>query len=89
MNMAAAHQAATEEAAGAGLVRFGLIVTVTTTDATSLARASRAVTSLVGSARLKLRVALGNQAVAFAAGLPLGVVLPEHTMLPTSLRDVL
>lgn len=85
----AAHQAATEEAAGAGLVRFGLIVTVTTTDAASLARAARAVTSSVGSARLKLRVALGNQAVAFAAGLPLGVVLPEHTMLPTSVRDAL
>ena len=89
MNMAAANQAAAEEAAGAGLVRFGLIVTVSTTDAKRLPKAARAVTSLVGSARLKLRPALGNQAVVFAAGLPLGVVLPEHTMLPTSFRDAL
>ena len=88
-DLAAANQAAVEEAAGAGLVRFGLIVTVTTTDPARLAKAARAVTSLVGSARLKLRVALGQQAVAFAAGLPLGVVLSEHTMLPTSVRDAL
>jgi hypothetical protein len=88
-DMAAAKQAAVEEAAGAGLVRFGMIVTVTTTDPERLAKATRAVTSLVGSARLKLRVALGNQAVAFAAGLPLGVVLPEHTLLPTAVRDFL
>jgi hypothetical protein len=89
MNLAAAQQAATEEASGAGLVRFGVIVTISCTDPDQLPRAVRAVTSLIGSARLKLRPALGNQAVAFAAGLPLGVVLPEHTLLPTSWRDAL
>lgn len=85
----AAQQSADEEAAGAGLVRFGIIVTVTVLDRDRLAKASRAVMSLVGSARLKLRVALGNQSVGFAAGLPLGVVLPEHTLLPSSVRDFL
>lgn len=83
----AARQAAEEEASGAGLVRFGLLVTISTTDPEQLPRAVRATTSLVGSARLKLRPALGNQAVAFAASLPLGVVLPEHTFLPTAVRD--
>lgn len=88
-SLAAARQAAREEAAGAGLVRFGIIVTVTTTDPATLPQAVRAVTFLVGPARLRLRPALCNQAVAFTAGLPLGVVLPEHTALPTHVRDAL
>ncbi|WP_298461178.1 SCO6880 family protein [uncultured Cellulomonas sp.] len=88
-NEKAARQAAREEAAGAGLIRFGMIVTVSCTDAQQLPKAVRAATALFGSARLKMRPALGNQAVAFAAGLPLGVVLPEHTILPTALRDAL
>jgi len=79
--LAAAEKAAQEEAQGAGLVRFGIIVTATVTDEAMLARAA--------STKLRLRLARYNQAASFAAGLPLGLVLPAHLALPEWARDTL
>ncbi|WP_340290873.1 SCO6880 family protein [Aquipuribacter hungaricus] len=87
--LAYAHKAGEEEAQGAGLVRFGVIVTVTCAAQADFPRLERLVPSLGNQARLRLRPALGNQAVAFQAALPLGLVLPEHSMLPAQLRDYL
>jgi len=68
-----------EEAQGAGLVRFGMIVTATTRRPDKL---DELVTTVEGrgrsSSRIRLRRAWATQASSFAAGLPLGIVLPEQ-----------
>lgn len=69
----AATQMATEEASGAALVDFGVVVTATCTDDTSLPDTSAAVSVLASSSRLMMRCAYGMQDSAFAVGLPLGV----------------
>lgn len=82
-----ANKAAEEEAAGAGLTRFGMIVTTTCRTDAEFPRLEKVIPSLTNQARLKIREAIWNQDVAFLAGLPLGVVLPEHMTLPDQIRD--
>ena len=84
-----AQATASEEATGAGLVNFGLIVTATTTDPALEPDARAAVDSLTAAARLRMRPAYGSQDTTFAAGLPLGLVLPRHLRLPTEVREAL
>lgn len=81
-DLAAAQQSAEEEAAGAGLVGFGMLVSATVTDPALLARARQTVERrLAGPARIELRPCYGFQAAAFAATLPTGIVLPRHTLI--------
>ncbi|WP_159796678.1 SCO6880 family protein [Puerhibacterium puerhi] len=87
LRKAYATKAAEEEAKGAGLVRFGVLVTVTCARSDEFPRLDKVIPSLGNQARLRLRPALGNQAVAFQAALPLGVVLPEHSIIPTQVRE--
>jgi hypothetical protein len=91
LNLQAADQATKEDARGAGLVRFGMIVTATVdarqSDAVALAEA--AVEGLATASRIVLRKAWRTQATAFLAGLPLGIILPAHLKLPAEFRDVL
>lgn len=84
-----AAQTAHEEAQGAGLVNFGMVVTATVTDHERLTDAVAAVEQTSGSARVLLRRAYGTQDTAFAASLPLGLVLPAHSMVPTEIREAL
>lgn len=89
-----ANAVAAEEATGAGLVDFGLLVTATVLNdgvdtAQRVAEARAAVDGLAASARLMLRPAYGSQDVAFAAALPLGLVLPLHLQVPAIVREVL
>lgn len=83
---ASAAKTAAEEAQGAGLERFGMIVTVSTRTAEELKLWDRKVPSLLTPAKLRVRSALANQAVTFQAGLPLGLVLSDHMMIPESIR---
>lgn len=93
-NVRAAERTAEEEAAGAGLTRFGAVVTITVpggagehrTDA--LREIEAVVQSLGQAARIRLRKPHGSQAAAFIAGLPLGLVLPAHSNVPEILRDM-
>ena len=87
----AAQLTAAEEAAGAGLLNFGLIVTATSTatDHSRVMDARAAVDSLTAAARLRMRPAFGSQDTAFVAALPLGVVLPRHLRVPNELRESL
>ena len=85
----AAEKAAQEEAQGAGLVRFGIIVTATVTDEAALPRAASTISMLTAPTKLRLRLARYTQAASFAAGLPLGLVLPAHLALPEWARDTL
>lgn len=73
---ARAVRAATQEARGAGLVQFAMYVTTTVTDRDDLDDACREVERAAGDSKLKLRVARGGQAAAFAAGLPVGLYPP-------------
>lgn len=82
-----AEQTARDEAAGAGMVRFGMIVTATVADHKDLPRAQETVRQLSAGAKLTLRPATWTQASTFLAGLPLGVILPEHVSLPAEWKD--
>ncbi|MFF5893944.1 SCO6880 family protein [Streptomyces globisporus] len=83
----AAEQSAAEEASGAGVTRFALVITATVPTADQLPQALAAVDNLAPAARLQVRPVTGSQAAAFASGLPIGLVLPMHLAVPTSIRD--
>lgn len=74
---------AREEAKGAGLVNFGMLVTATVTDPAQLRTASTTIENLAASARLFLRPVYGSQDAAFVAALPLGLVLSDYMLLPS------
>lgn len=93
-----ADRVAEEESHGAGLVDFGVLVTTTLNtyddeDASGLSRRLRETADLVqhlaGQARVSLRPVYGSQDSAFAAGLPLGLVLPRMLRVPTELRRMM
>lgn len=98
-----AAKTAAEEAAGAGLLNFGAIITATITE--EQAKAARAagedgfnwveaeaeaeVMRCAQHAKILLRRAYGSQDVAFAAGLPLGHVLTKHLALPDYVQEMM
>lgn len=81
-----AETTANEEAAGAALVNFGMLVTATSIDRQRRADAAAAVDNLAATARIRLRPVYGSQDSAFAACLPLGLVLSRHIRVPAELR---
>jgi hypothetical protein len=85
----AADATAAEEARGAGLTNFGMLVTATVTSAERLDVARSAVGQLASTARILLRPVYGSQDSAFAAALPLGLVLPSHLKVPGEVRESL
>jgi hypothetical protein len=87
--LAAARQAAAEQAAGAGLVRFSLLVTATVHEPSHLPHAGQQVEQLAAACQLRLRRCYGSQAAAFTAALGVGVVLPSHIAVPELVRDQL
>ncbi|TDC45429.1 hypothetical protein E1281_30390 [Actinomadura sp. KC345] len=89
LNVMKSDQAAVEEARGAGVIRFAVLVTATVHSAGDLPAAAAAVDTLAAPARVRLRRMYGSQASAFAAGLPLGVVLPDHLNVPALVRESL
>lgn len=84
-----ARATASEEASGAGLVNFGVVVTATVTDSEDKADAVAAVDNLAATGRLRLRPVYGSQDSAFVAALPLGLVLPKHSKVPAEFREQL
>lgn len=78
---------AAEEASGAGLVNFSMLVTATVLDTDRLAEAKAAIDNLAATARLKLRPVYGAQPSAFVAALPLGVTLTKHLNVPAAMRN--
>lgn len=85
----AAAATASEEASGAGLVQFGMLVTATVASLDKASDARAAIDNLAATARLRVRPVYGSQDSAFAAALPLGLVLPKHIRIPTELREKL
>ncbi|WP_327116484.1 hypothetical protein OHB12_04725 [Nocardia sp. NBC_01730] len=75
-------QAAREEQArGAGLTRFGVLVTVTDHLDGDLPGIEASVKGMTAASRLGVRRCYGSQAAAFAAALGIGLILPEHTSI--------
>ena len=87
LSVRAAAATAQEEAAGAGLVNFSMVVTATITDPAREAEARAVVDNLAATARVRLRPVYGAQAAAFAASLPLGLVLPKHLKVPAAIQE--
>ncbi|MFG2950996.1 SCO6880 family protein [Streptomyces adustus] len=87
--MRAAEQTAVEEASGAGLVEFSLMVTVTVDDLDQLADATVAVRNLTAASRVLMRPADRMQAAAFACTLPAGILPWEQTLIPHELQEAL
>lgn len=96
LEQGAATLTAEEEARGAGLVAFGMLVTATVAEAdllddprAAVDAARAAVDNLAATARTQLRPVYGSQDSAFAAALPLGIVLDAHLSLPREFREAL
>ncbi|MFI6680691.1 SCO6880 family protein [Kribbella sp. NPDC050470] len=85
----AADRTAQEEARGAGLVNFGMVVTGTVMTAEQIPDMIAAIDNLGATARILLRPAYGSQDSAFVAALPLGVVLHSHLSIPAGIRESL
>jgi hypothetical protein len=86
---AAANRTAEDEASGNGLVSFGMLVTATSLHSEDLDDIEAAIRGLAGAARITLRPVYGSQDSAFAACLPLGLVLSKHLNVPAALRAAL
>ena len=81
--------AAAEEAAGAGLTRFSLLVTATVTDPALLPHVADLIDQAGGASRLQLRRVYAGQSAAFAACLGIGLVLSSHVAVPAVVRQYL
>lgn len=67
-----------EQARGAGLTRFGVLVTITDHLEGDLPGIEASVKAMAAASRLGVRRCYGSQAAAFAATLGIGLILPEH-----------
>lgn len=85
----AALQAAQEEATGAGVVSFSLLVTVTVDNEHELRQAGETVTRAGRQAQIRLRPVQGAQAAAFATALGVGLVPDRHSLVPAGLRETI
>jgi len=83
-----AERTAAEEARGAGLTRFALLVTASVWERRDLDEAAAVVEDLGLASRMALRRAWGSQAATFAAALPLGIVVPSHLRIPEHIREL-
>jgi hypothetical protein len=86
---AAARATRAEEARGASLLSFGMLVTATVLEAEQVRGARSAIDHLAPTARISLRPVWGSQDSAFAAALPVGLFLPAHLKVPNAIRDAL
>lgn len=82
-----AQKTADEEAEGAGLHNFTVVITATVTDPKKLRDARAVIKSLSKGARLLMREAHGGHDSAFLFGLPLGLVPGRHAPTPEMLKE--
>jgi hypothetical protein len=82
-------QTAKEVAKDAGMLNFGIVITATVRKPEDALAASYAVEDLAAESQLTIRPAYGAQDTAFAAALPLGLVLPDYVMIPAKLREAI
>ncbi|MAU80854.1 MULTISPECIES: SCO6880 family protein [Gordonia] len=73
--------ARSEQARGAGLTRFGMLVTATVPAGSDLPTMRSEIEAMGDSARIGLRRCWGYQAAAFAGSLGMGTILPEYASI--------
>ncbi len=85
---------AAEEAAGAALIDFSMMVSATVlgdkdeqTTAEAVNKAKTAIDSLRASSRLQLRLCRGAQDTAFAMNLPFGIILDDLLLISRGVRE--
>lgn len=89
VEQAKAERSAQEEAQGAGVENFGMIITATGRPSTDMDEIRATVEDLAASTRIQIRPAYGAQDAAFAAGLPLGIVPLRHSRVSEAVREAL
>ena len=89
LEQSSARATAEEEARGAALHNFGMLVCATVLESGQLPAAHSAIANLAPTARVALRPVWGSQDSAFAAALPVGLFLPAHLRVPESVRSAL
>ncbi|SDN13638.1 hypothetical protein SAMN04488074_13614 [Lentzea albidocapillata subsp. violacea] len=87
MEVRAAEQSTREEAAGAGVVRFSLLVTATVLNPADYQQAESLLHNMSAASRIRLRRVYGGQSAAFAGALGVGVILPNHSNVPALLTE--
>lgn len=88
MDVAATRQSRMEKARGHGLVRFGILITVTQpVGSADVPRVGELVRDLSKQSALEVRRSFCWQAPAFASSLGIGVIPPEHTSIPAILSS--
>jgi len=85
----AAEQAAAEEASGAGLIEFSMVVTLTVDSPEEIRDADVTMRNLLGATRIAMRPADRLQAAAFTCALPVGILPWEQTIVPRDLQEAL
>ncbi|MGH8881673.1 MAG: SCO6880 family protein, partial [Stackebrandtia sp.] len=70
-----------------GVSRIGTLITVTTRSRDEVPRIDAITNDLSAQARLTIRRCYRYQAAAFAAGLGLGVLLPEMASIPKVMAE--
>lgn len=86
IDVAATSQARMEQARGAGVVRFGVLITVTEpADSSDVPKIDALIEDLSRQSRLSIRRSRCWQAAAFAASLGVGVIPPDHSTIPSFL----
>lgn len=85
-DLQAARATSADQAAGAALVNFAIVVTVTVTDEARVPAARTMLADLASRTRVKLRPAYGMQDGAFLLTLPLGLVPGRHVRLSSAVR---
>lgn len=78
-----------EQAGGAGLVEFGMVMTATSYSNKDLQYVAQQMKSLSARAKLTIRPAYGAQDSMFVASLPLGMIPSSYSTLPSGLREYL
>jgi hypothetical protein len=87
--VAAAEQTAAEEAAGAGLTEFSMMITITVDRQDQISDANVTVRNMLAASRIAMRSADRMQAAAFTCTLPVGVLPWEQTLIPHELQEAL
>lgn len=88
-DVAKARKSSEEEASGAGVENFGMIITATARRVEDLPLVESTVSDLAAASRLRIRKAYGAQDAAFAAALPVGIVPVLHSAVSPEVREAL
>ncbi|WP_084536024.1 SCO6880 family protein [Nocardia yamanashiensis] len=86
LKVVATNQARSEQALGAGVTDYGLLITVTASSLSELEEVGDIAKDMSQAAQMKIRPAWNQQPAAFLAALGVGVLLPDHATVGKTLK---